>query len=76
MTGREREETAQLIKRVNESCAVIVVEHDMEFIRMIAKTITVFNQGTILVQGQAKTVLNDQRVKDVYLGKQKGGVTL
>jgi branched-chain amino acid transport system ATP-binding protein len=47
-----------------------VVEHDMPFIRMIAKTVTVFNQGRILIEGDVDTVLSDTRVRDVYLGKQ------
>ena len=42
----------------------------MQFIRMIAKTVTVFNQGRVLIEGDVDTVLADQRVRDVYLGKQ------
>ena len=48
----------------------MVVEHDMQFIRMIASKVTVFNQGAILVEDQVGAVLADQRVRDVYLGKQ------
>lgn len=76
MTGRERERTAELIRQINGHCAIIVVEHDMEFIKMIAKTITVFNRGQVLMEDTVDRVLSDQRVKDVYLGKQAGGVTL
>lgn len=76
MTGAERERTAELIRTINATCAMIVVEHDMEFIKMIAKTVTVFNRGEILVEDTVDRVLSDQRVKDVYLGKQTGGVTL
>lgn len=76
MTGEERERTAMLIRAINATCAMIVVEHDMEFIKMIAKTVTVFNRGEILVEDGIDAVLNDQRVKDVYLGKQTGGVIL
>lgn len=76
MTGRERERTAELIREINGHCAIIVVEHDMEFIKMIAKTITVFNRGQVLMEDTVDRVLSDQRVKDVYLGKQAGGVTL
>lgn len=76
MTGDEREQTAELIKEINKTSALIVVEHDMEFIKMIAKKVTVFNRGEVLMEGTIKNVLNDQRVKDVYLGKQTGGVTL
>lgn len=76
MTGRERERTAELIRDINRTCAMIVVEHDMEFIKMIAKTVTVFNRGEVLMEDTVDKVLSDQRVKDVYLGKQTGGVTL
>jgi branched-chain amino acid transport system ATP-binding protein/urea transport system ATP-binding protein len=76
MTGHERERTAELIKDINKDCAMIVVEHDMEFIKMIAKTVTVFNRGEVLMEDTVDEVLSDQRVKDVYLGKQTGGVTL
>jgi branched-chain amino acid transport system ATP-binding protein/urea transport system ATP-binding protein len=48
--------------------AVIVVEHDMQFIRKIAKTVTVFNQGRILIEDDVERVLVDQRVRSVYLG--------
>ncbi len=76
MTGAEREEAARLIQELNKSCAIIVVEHDMDFIKTIAKTVTVFNQGEILMEGNIDAVLSDQRVKDVYLGTQPAGVTL
>ncbi|CCF00966.1 putative ABC transporter ATP-binding protein (plasmid) [Sinorhizobium fredii HH103] len=76
MTGHERERTAELIRDINRACAIIVVEHDMEFIKMIAKTVTVFNRGEVLMEDTVGKVLSDQRVKDVYLGKQTGGVTL
>lgn len=76
MTGDEREQTAQLIKKINETAALIVVEHDMEFIKMIAKKVTVFNRGEILMEDTLENVLSNQNVKDVYLGKQTGGVTL
>ncbi|MEO0543999.1 MAG: ATP-binding cassette domain-containing protein [Pseudomonadota bacterium] len=76
MTGYEREKTARLIEEMNKDHAIIVVEHDMEFIKMIAKTITVFNRGEVLMEDTADSVLNNERVKEVYLGKQAGGVTL
>lgn len=75
MTGAERERAAQLILQINKTSTLIVVEHDMEFIKMIAKTVTVFNRGEVLMEAELDEVLADQRVKDVYLGKQIGGVT-
>jgi branched-chain amino acid transport system ATP-binding protein len=61
--------TAELIREINKTQALVVVEHDMQFIRMIARTVTVFSQGEVLVEGSVETVLSDQRVKDVYLGR-------
>jgi branched-chain amino acid transport system ATP-binding protein/urea transport system ATP-binding protein len=61
--------TAELIREINKTQAIVVVEHDMQFIRMIARTVTVFSQGEVLVEGSVETVLSDQRVKDVYLGR-------
>ncbi|SNB79490.1 branched-chain amino acid transport system ATP-binding protein/urea transport system ATP-binding protein [Arboricoccus pini] len=70
MTHEEIVRTAELIREINKTQAIIVVEHDMQFIRMIAKTVTVFNQGRILIEDDVDVVLADQRVRDVYLGKQ------
>ncbi|SDO28484.1 branched-chain amino acid transport system ATP-binding protein/urea transport system ATP-binding protein [Methylobacterium phyllostachyos] len=70
MTHEEVHRTAALIREINRTHALIVVEHDMPFIRMIAKTVTVFNQGRILVEDTVERVLADPRVRDVYLGKQ------
>ena len=70
MTDEEVHRTAEIIREINYRQAVIVVEHDMQFIRKIAKTVTVFNQGCVLVEGDVDTVLSDQRVRDVYLGRE------
>ena len=70
MTHDEVLRTADLIREINRSQALIVVEHDMQFIRMIARRVTVFNQGSILVEDDVNAVLADQAVRDVYLGKQ------
>jgi branched-chain amino acid transport system ATP-binding protein len=70
MTHDEVLRTAELIREINRAQALIVVEHDMQFIRMIATTVTVFNQGRILVEADVESVLANQAVRDVYLGKQ------
>ncbi|HEX3990249.1 MAG TPA: ATP-binding cassette domain-containing protein [Acetobacteraceae bacterium] len=70
MTYEEVVRTSELIREINRAQALIVVEHDMQFIRMIAKTVTVFNQGRILVEDSVDAVLTNQAVRDVYLGKQ------
>jgi urea transport system ATP-binding protein len=48
---------------------VIVVEHDMDFVRSIAKRVTVLHEGRVLAEGDMDQVQNDQRVIDVYLGE-------
>ena len=60
---------SQTVARM-ERDGLIVVEHDMAFVRRIARSITVFNQGSVLVEGPARQVLSDPRVRDVYLGKE------
>ena len=62
--------TSELIREINRSHALVVVEHDMQFIRMIARTVTVFNQGRVLMEDDVGRVLADQQVRDVYLGKE------
>jgi ABC-type uncharacterized transport system ATPase subunit len=69
MTGDEVLQLGDLVVDLARSSSVIVVEHDMQFIRRIARTVTVFNRGQVLVEGPAATVMEDQRVRDVYLGK-------
>lgn len=69
MTGDEIGRLGDLIVDLAKSSSVIVVEHDMGFIRRIARTVTVFNRGLVLATGPAEQVLSDQRVRDVYLGK-------
>lgn len=70
MTYEEVERTAELLRHVNETATLIVVEHDMQFIQMIANRVTVFHQGRILMEGTMDEVRNDAKVRDVYLGKQ------
>ncbi|ORE91859.1 ATP-binding cassette domain-containing protein [Aurantimonas sp. 22II-16-19i] len=69
MTDEETVRTAEIIREINKTRALIVVEHDMEFIKMIAKTVTVFHQGRIMIEESVDAVLADSRVRDVYLGK-------
>ncbi|MBS0517344.1 MAG: ATP-binding cassette domain-containing protein [Proteobacteria bacterium] len=69
MTDEETVRTAEIIREINQTRALIVVEHDMQFIKMIAKTVTVFHQGQILMEDKIDAVMHDERVRDVYLGK-------
>jgi len=69
MGAEETARTAGVIRELNRDHAVIVVEHDMGFIRSIAQTVTVLHQGRVLMQDTAARVLADPRVRDVYLGR-------
>ena len=68
MTHEEVERTAALIREINREASMIVVEHDMQFIRMISSKVTVFHEGRILVEGSMDEVSADPRVREVYLG--------
>jgi ABC-type uncharacterized transport system ATPase subunit len=70
MTHEEVLKTAELVREINRTKALIVVEHDMQFIRMIAKQVTVFNRGTILVEDAVENIMRNPLVRDIYLGKQ------
>ena len=70
MTDEEVRRTADLIRDINQTKALIVVEHDMQFIRMIATKVTVFNQGAVLVEDDVENIMRNAQVRDVYLGKQ------
>lgn len=69
MSADETARTADLIRELNREHAIVVVEHDMQFIRAIARTVTVFHQGRVLIEDEAARVFADPRVRDVYLGK-------
>jgi ABC-type uncharacterized transport system ATPase subunit len=69
MTAEEVGRMAAIIVELNRDAAIIVVEHDMQFIRSIASKVTVFNQGRILLEDHVEAVMRDGRVRDVYLGK-------
>ena len=70
MTSAEIETMVSLIRDINRSTTMVVVEHDMHFIRMIADVVTVLHQGQVLIEADVHTVLNDPSVRSVYLGKQ------
>jgi urea transport system ATP-binding protein len=68
MSVRERELTAELLQRIAKNRSLIVIEHDMEFVKRIADKVTVMHQGKILAEGSMDKVQNDPKVIDVYLG--------
>lgn len=69
MSAGEVELIADVIREINQTATLIVVEHDMRFIRMIADRVTVLHQGRILCEGDVNFVLNERVVRDVYLGR-------
>ena len=68
MTHEETFRTAELIGEINQTSALIVVEHDMQFIRMISKTVTLFHEGRILMEDTMDAISADPRAREVYLG--------
>ncbi len=68
MTAQETERTAELLTSLAGDHTVVVVEHDMEFVRSIARTVTVLHQGAVLAQGSMDEVQNNAAVREVYLG--------
>jgi urea transport system ATP-binding protein len=68
MSVREREVTAALLERICRDRSMIVIEHDMEFVKRIAHKVTVMHQGKILAEGSMEKVQADPGVIDVYLG--------
>ena len=70
LTDEETELTADLLKSLAGENTVLVIDHDMEFIRRLESQVTVLNQGSVLCEGSMDEIQNDQKVIEVYLGKQ------
>ncbi|CAB3801613.1 urea ABC transporter ATP-binding protein UrtD [Pararobbsia alpina] len=68
MSARERELTGELLRKIAEGRSVVVIEHDMEFVKSVAHKVTVLHQGKKLAEGKMDVVQNDPRVIEVYLG--------
>jgi urea transport system ATP-binding protein len=69
MTDAETEKTAELLRDIAKTRSVVVVEHDMDFIRALDVRVTVLHEGSVLAEGSLNAVQNNQRVIDVYLGR-------
>ena len=69
MTPQEVERTAELLVSLAGRHSVIVVEHDMEFVRSIARKVTVLHEGGVLAEGSIDAVQSNLKVKEVYLGE-------
>jgi urea transport system ATP-binding protein len=71
MSDEETHKTGELLLSLAGKHSIIVIEHDMTFVRQIARKVTVLHQGTVLCEGNVDQVQNDERVIEVYLGRKK-----
>ncbi len=69
MTDAETAATADLLREINRSHSVVVVEHDMAFVRALGVKVTVLHEGSVIAEGSIDHVQNDPRVVEVYLGR-------
>ncbi len=69
LTDEETEKVGDLLLELAQSHSIMVIEHDMEFVRQIARKVTVLHQGSVLCEGSMDEVQNDPRVIEVYLGQ-------
>ncbi|MEH1800718.1 urea ABC transporter ATP-binding protein UrtD [Nostoc sp.] len=71
LTDEETYNIGELLLALAQSHSILVIEHDMEFVRQIARKVTVLHEGSVLCEGNFEEVQNDSRVIEVYLGKQE-----
>jgi urea transport system ATP-binding protein len=69
MTDAETQQTAELLKEINRDRTVVVVEHDMAFVRELGVKVTVLHEGSVIAEGSIDQVSADERVIEVYLGR-------
>ena len=69
MTNQEVGRLAELIQELKGNHSLIIVEHDMQFIQMIARTVTVLHQGRILLEDEVHRVMRSEQLRDIYLGR-------
>jgi urea transport system ATP-binding protein len=68
MSTDERDETGELLQRIVGDRTIVVIEHDMEFMRTYADFVTVMHAGEVLAEGTVAEIQSDPRVQEVYLG--------
>jgi urea transport system ATP-binding protein len=71
MTDEETARTAELLQSIARERAVLVIEHDMEFVRSLARRVTVLHEGSVLCEGSVDEIQQDERVREVYLGRNR-----
>jgi urea transport system ATP-binding protein len=72
MTGLERDQTVHLVESIAANRSVLVIEHDMQFVRRLARKVTVLHAGSVLCEGSMREVSENPTVIDVYLGRAGG----
>ena len=73
MSAEEREETGQLLRRICPNRMIVVIEHDMDFVRTFADVVTVMHAGKVLTEGTVAEIQADRQVQEVYLGRSAEG---
>ncbi|OXS76656.1 urea ABC transporter ATP-binding protein UrtD [Domibacillus enclensis] len=71
MSGTERHKTGELIHEISAACSVLIVEHDMEFVRNFSKQVTVMHEGKVLCEGTMSDIQQNEQVAEVYLGRRE-----
>ncbi|AEH48235.1 urea ABC transporter ATP-binding protein UrtD [Parageobacillus thermoglucosidasius] len=71
MSETERERTGELIHEIARNCAVVIVEHDMDFVRRFSKQVTVMHEGKVLCEGTMEDIQRNEKVIEVYLGREE-----
>jgi urea transport system ATP-binding protein len=69
MSDAETAETAELLRDINRTRSLVVVEHDMAFVRALGVKVTVLHEGSVLAEGSIDEIQDDPRVIEVYLGR-------
>ena len=69
LTDFETEQTADLLLELAEEHTLVVIEHDMDFVRRLGKTVTVLNEGKVLAEGLIEEMENNEEVMEAYLGR-------
>ncbi|WP_039075223.1 urea ABC transporter ATP-binding protein UrtD [Bacillus sp. MSP13] len=69
MTGKEREKTGALLEEIAKTCSVLIVEHDMDFVRSFSRKVTVMHEGKVLCEGSMDEITSNEEVAAVYLGR-------
>jgi urea transport system ATP-binding protein len=69
MTDAETQQTAELLRQINRERTIVVVEHDMAFVRELGVKVTCLHEGSVLAEGTIDQVSENERVVEVYLGR-------